>query len=206
MVKVETLRVGSMAANCYILFDSDSNAVIIDPGDDAELIINRLRDFNLTPKAILATHGHFDHIMASLELKLAFNIPLYMSEKDNFLLERMRETAIHFLGTDPGPAAQIDFSLKDKMNLLVGEITLKVIATPGHTPGSVCFVEKSSKSVFVGDLVFSDGSVGETSHKYSDERDLKKSLRTILKLPGDYTLFSGHGEPVAMHLLQENLF
>jgi glyoxylase-like metal-dependent hydrolase (beta-lactamase superfamily II) len=193
-MSVKALTVGQMQENCYLLWDEHRNTIIIDPGDDAEYIIQTILDNELIPRTILATHGHVDHTMAALELKLAFQIPFYMSIKDEFLLSRMTETAKHFLNFDPGPPPEVDVYLKNKSEIKVGEISLDVISTPGHTPGSVCFFEREENIVFVGDLMFADGSFGEQNRKYSDPIEHSKSVAVIEKLPKNTIVYPGHGE------------
>lgn len=194
MLNIKKFTVGQMASNCYVCWDNTDEAVIIDPGDDANVISEFILANQLTPRMIIATHGHFDHIMATLELKLAFNIPFYIHKDDLFLVNRMQETAIHYLGFDPGPNPTPDVYLKESSEIKVGSSVYKIIKTPGHTPGSVCLVNEIAKVVLVGDLVFEDGSVGRTDFSYSDEEELKKSIRAILKLPGECKVYSGHGE------------
>lgn len=172
---METLVVGSMATNCYVIDD-----MIIDPGDDAEYIMSHLTQ---KPSMIVATHGHFDHIMAAYALQLAYNIPFYIHEDDIFLLGRMQSSAKHFLGlkeVDPPP-------VPSKI------IDLPFIHTPGHTPGSVCFYFKKENILFSGDTIFADGGVGRTDHEYSDKAALSRSIQTIFSLPPETKLFPGHG-------------
>ncbi len=197
-MQVTTLAVGQMSSNCYLLQDNSNNCVIVDPGDDGEFIIQKILDMDLKPQAILATHGHFDHILAALELKLAFGIPFYMNKKDEFLLSRMRASTKHFAGFDPGPPPKIDFDLRPDSELKIPACAgrenckLKIISTPGHTPGSVSVL--ANDKLFVGDVIFADGSTGRTSHVYSSVKDLGKSIQKILKLPSDTIVYPGHGE------------
>jgi len=194
MFKIKRFSVGQMASNAYVVWDETDEAIIIDPGDDAGVISDFILQNNLTPKKIIATHGHFDHIMAVLELKLAFNIPFLIHKKDEFLVNRMQDSAKHFLKTDPGPNPKPDGYLKNNQKIKIGTSVYEIIHTPGHTPGSVSLINESAKVIFVGDLIFADGYVGRTDFKYSNKADLKKSIRAVLKLPGEYKVLSGHGE------------
>lgn len=194
-MKVSVLSVGQLATNCYLV-SSGEEAVIIDPGDDSDFIINKIRDWEITPKLILATHGHFDHVLAVNELKLAFNIPFYIHKDDKLLLKRMSKTAKYFTGFDPGPAPIPDGFLKASQIIKFGKESLKVIPTPGHTPGSVSFYGKAI--VFVGDLIFAAGGVGRTDLEGGDKHLLDKSIQKILKLPGITTIYSGHGEETSV--------
>jgi glyoxylase-like metal-dependent hydrolase (beta-lactamase superfamily II) len=191
-MKLKALSVGQMQSNCYLLWDEESGmALIIDPGDDAEHIIKNILEEELTPVAIVATHGHFDHIMAALELQLAYGIPVYISSEDLFLVKKMRNNAKHFLGTDPGLPPKTE-NLGGSLEF--GNIKLDIIKIPGHTPGSVCLYNEKEKAVFVGDLIFADGYMGRADFSYSDKSELRKSVEKIMKLPKDTMVYPGHGE------------
>lgn len=195
MLNVERLIVGQMSTNCYLAYeDKTEEGVIIDPGDDPDYIVNKIRGLEIKPVAIIATHGHFDHILGVNELKLAFNIPFLVSVKDKFLLERMRSSSKHFLGYDPGPAPKIDKGLRDTMNVKVGNEKLNVILTPGHTPGSVTLYNKERSLAFVGDTLFANGGLGRVDFDYSDEGELKSSVSKILSFEDDTLLLPGHGD------------
>lgn len=184
-----------MEANSYLVWDDKKKeAVIIDPGDDADFIIQTILSRELTPKAIVATHGHFDHTMAVLELKLAFRIPFYMHKEDEFLLKRIDRTAKHFVAFDPGPPPDVEIYLKNKSHLSIGGMEFEIIHTPGHTPGSVCLHLINEKSVFVGDLIFADGHIGRSDFSYSDKNELLLSINKIKNLPKTTTVYPGHGE------------
>jgi len=187
-------EVGQMKANCFIIADSSGEAIIIDPGDDADYIISTIQRNDLNPQLIIATHGHVDHVMATLEIKLAFAIPFYMHELDEFLLDRMEKSAQHFLGFDPGPPADVDFYLEGGSKVNVGDIELEVINIPGHTPGSIALYNRASKDIFVGDLIFDDGSVGRTDFAYSDKSSMLTSIRHIVEMKPHITVHAGHGD------------
>src|SRR3989344_2876188 len=140
-IVIRQLVVGQLQANCYILADQkNGKAIIVDPGDDAEYIKNVLRDLDVTPTKIIATHGHFDHILAAWELQQVYKIPFLIHKNDAFLVKRMRETAKHFLKIDiPDLPPGVDGFLTEKEVILVGKTNVKIFETPGHTPGSVCF-------------------------------------------------------------------
>jgi len=130
---------------------------------------------------IVATHGHFDHIMVAYALQLAYNIPFYIHEDDIFLLGHMQSSAKHYLGlksVDPPPKPTI---IKN----------LPFIHTPGHTPGSICL--KFGDALIVGDTIFADGAVGRTDFSYSEPLKLAPSISKILAYPNETRLLSGHG-------------
>ena len=195
-ITVERLVVGQLATNCYLVKDRASRRTfIIDPGDDAEYVMDHLVKLDAHPIAIIATHGHFDHILAARALQLAYKIPFMCHEGDTFLVDRMGETAKHFLGisvVDPPP--HIDQTLSQESVLELGATTVKVLPTPGHTPGSVCLSISKEKTVFVGDLVFAGGDVGRTDFSYASYESLQLSIKKIFRLPQGTIFYPGHGE------------
>ena len=192
---VRRLVVGQLQTNCYIVADNkEGEAIIIDPGDDAEYIQNALRDLNVSPQQIIATHGHFDHILAAFELQHAYEIPFWIHEKDRFLVERMQETAKYFLHIDVHDLPpKLDMYLVQSQSVAVGEFVMHIVETPGHTPGSVCLYFKKENVLFTGDTIFADGGVGRTDFSYSSADDLKGSIKTILNFSETTQLYSGHG-------------
>ncbi|MGB9707083.1 MAG: MBL fold metallo-hydrolase, partial [Microgenomates group bacterium] len=191
-MKIEQVVVGQLSTNCYLVWDEESlETIIIDPGDDGDYIIRRIADFNLSPKYILATHGHFDHILAAAELKLAFNIPFGLHRADLFLLKRASRTAKFFTGSATEAILPPDKFLKEGDKIEFGKESLKVIETPGHTPGGVSFY--SPGVLFSGDTIFADG-IGRTDFSYGSEEKLKNSIKKLLKLPGKTTVYPGHGD------------
>jgi len=196
MVEYKTLVLGEMQTNCYLLWDKKTReCFIVDPADEADFIAEEIQKKNLIPKGILITHGHFDHIMATLDLRLIFKIPIYCSEKDMFLLKRQNQTASHFLGKKINvPNIQkidIDLDKTEEINLRANVV--KIIKTPGHTPGGICFYCPKENLLFSGDTLFYD-SRGRTDFKYSSTEDIFVSLRKLMELPLETLVLSGHGE------------
>lgn len=193
---IKTLPVGQLSTNCYIVADQESGlGAIVDPGDDAEFVMNQLQDLNIVPKYIIATHGHFDHILGAFELQTAFGIPFFIHTKDIFLVERMQETATHFLkySVEDLPP-QIDGYLEDGQEIKLGDLTLTVMHTPGHTPGSLCIYCEEDRWLITGDTIFARRVVGRTDFSYGSRDDLQKSIRKILTLPQNTVVYPGHGE------------
>ncbi len=189
---IERLIVGQLQTNCYLVWDKENlETVIIDPGDDADYIQRRVADFNLCPKFILATHGHFDHILAATELKFAFKIPFLIHQADLFLLKRAEETARFFTGISENPVLPPDKFIKEEEKIKFGKESLEVIETPGHTPGGVAFY--SPGVLFSGDTIFAEGT-GRTDFSYGSEKQLKNSIKKLLSLPKETTVLPGHGE------------
>src|SRR3990167_6514857 len=133
-MKIVKYSLGQLQANCYFLI-SGQDCLIIDPGDEANFILEELQRQKLHLVGVMATHGHFDHIGAVGEIQLSFNVPLHIFKEDQFLVDRLEETAEYFLGYKP-----IILPIKNSLNLPAGRqelqnFKLKIIKTPGHTPG-----------------------------------------------------------------------
>ncbi len=190
-MRIVKYSLGQLQANCYFLID-DQNCLIIDPADDAPFILEELQRQQLNLVGMLATHGHFDHIGAVGEIQLSFNIPLYIFIEDKFLIDRLNETAKYFLGFDPHLIKPKNIKFIND-NFSITDYELRIIKTPGHTPGSCCFYFKEKNALFTGDTLFKD-AVGRTDLSYSSKDDLKKSLKKILKLPEETIIYPGHGE------------
>lgn len=190
-MNIEKLIVGQLQTNCYLVWDNESKeTIVIDPGDEGDFIIQKILQLGLKPLFIIATHGHFDHVLAVLELKLALSIPFLINKKDSFLLRRSQDSAIHFTGLPADPVPNADKFLKEGDKIKFGTESLKVIETPGHTPGGISLY--SSGILFSGDTLFANG-VGRTDLLYSSEKDLNNSLQKIFHLPDDTIVYPGHG-------------
>jgi hydroxyacylglutathione hydrolase len=195
MIRVEKLVVGQLQANCYLIYDDKTReCIIIDPGDEAEYIIQKITDLDLKPKFIVATHAHFDHVQAATELKLAYKIPFLIHAKDSLLLKHYRKSALHFTKVDPGPAPQPDSYLVENSKLEILNSKFEVIHTPGHTAGGICIYFPKEEILFSGDTIFANGEVGRTDYSYCSKTDLKKSINNLLKLPQQTIVYPGHGE------------
>ncbi len=195
-MEIKTLVVGQLQTNCYLAYDKQSReAVVIDPGDDADFIIQQIKDLDLKPKFILATHGHFDHVLAVLELKLAFKIPFLVNKKDEFLVKRASKTADYFLKGEQNLTPVIDKSIKEGDIIVFGKQKLKVLNSPGHSPGGVAFLSRGV--CFSGDTLFRQ-AVGRTDYSYGSPKDLMNSIQKLLKLPDKTVVYPGHGLQTAI--------
>lgn len=203
MLQYENIVLGDLFTNCYIVWDDSTKAVVvIDPADSGVDISELLQSKQLNLVGILATHGHFDHLLGALDLKLIYNVPFYCSSRDQFLLDRQKETAKHFLGRSIAVPnfKKIDVDLDNTEEVIVGKEKLTVMKTPGHTPGSVCFYNQKNGWLFSGDTLFANG-VGRTDTSYGNKNDLQKSLEIIERLPSDTEVLSGHGERICLRLI-----
>ncbi|MBI3366703.1 MBL fold metallo-hydrolase [Candidatus Roizmanbacteria bacterium] len=183
---------GQLQANCYFLIQ-DEECLIIDPADDAGFILEELQRRNLQLVGMLATHGHFDHVMAAGEIQQSFNIPLYISRKDLFLINRLVKTAEHFLGYKPAILKPTNMKYLNERKLEIKNWQLEILSTPGHTPGSSCFYFSKEKTLFTGDTLFRQG-IGRYDHSHSSKKDLDNSLKEIFRLPEKTIVYPGHGK------------
>lgn len=188
----EHLTVGPLGCNCYIVGDeATKQAIVIDPGGDAEVILDALRAHELTVTAIVATHAHFDHVIAAEAVRAATGAPFYLHAADRPILEWLEESGRLFLGVELGPPPDVDSSPKEDDVLLAGDVELAILHTPGHSPGSISLV--GGGVVFAGDTLFA-GSVGRTDLPGGDTESLIAAVRTKLFALGDDTpVYPGHG-------------
>jgi hydroxyacylglutathione hydrolase len=192
---IETIPVGALQVNCYVLgCETTRQAIVIDPGDEAGAILAALEQHGLTLAHILATHGHFDHLLACRKLQERTGAALYLHPADRPLVTALRRTCMAWLGYDPGQPPKITGDLTPGEIIQAGDIALEVRHTPGHSPGSVTLVDPTGRRAFTGDALFA-GSIGRTDLPGGDMQTLLASIRTqILSLPDDYAVLSGHGE------------
>ncbi len=190
-VQFARLEVGPLKANCYIVWDrSTKKGILIDPGDEADRILEKVESLGVKVTAIYATHGHFDHISAVAALKEKLNVPFYIHSGDNFFLSRAPAMAqMMKMSTVREPTA--DGALKDGDAVEVGSAVGLVIHTPGHSPGGVCFL--FGKTLFSGDTLF-QSSIGRTDLDKASRRDLMDSIKgRLLTLPTETDVLPGHG-------------
>jgi glyoxylase-like metal-dependent hydrolase (beta-lactamase superfamily II) len=188
---IKNIVVGPLEVNCYILGCEDTKeAVIIDPGDNADEIISNIEKEGLNPKFIINTHAHFDHIGGVKAIQDHFKIDFILHEGDLFLVENASEQATAF-GLKPisKPVVNKNATNGEKVNL--GNKSITVIHTPGHSPGGVCYY--SGNNVFVGDTLFA-GSIGRTDLPGGSYDTLINSIKENLFPLGDSTIvYPGHG-------------
>lgn len=186
MVKVIKLYPKGFASNCYFLTADGETAIAIDPGQPRILFEARKR--GLSVKHILLTHGHFDHIGGCSLLQKA-GAQIGCSEKELPLVNGADNMAEAF--ASPVSPFRIDFTVKDGEILELDGITVRVMETPGHTAGSVCYFAENN--LFTGDTLFADGA-GRTDLPTGNEGELRESLYRLSLIKEDYTVYTGHGE------------
>ncbi len=195
-LKSETILVTPFYQNCRVLFTVDgAEAIVIDPGGDAEKILEFLQSRSLTCKEIWLTHSHLDHCGGVLELKEATAAKLLASPLGREM-RSMVEKLCAMYGIEPGEmqnCPEPDRTLKEGEILSFAGVDFLVLETPGHSPDHLCFYAKSEKLLFGGDCLFA-GSIGRTDLPGGNHRQLIDSIRTkLLTLPGDTKVLSGHG-------------
>jgi hydroxyacylglutathione hydrolase len=189
----KALMVGLLEVNCYILADEATReAVVIDPGGDEDRILEVLNHNKFQLKLIIDTHGHFDHVDANQPLKEATGASIAVHELDAPALTQPSQEAMFFTGNRLR-RSEADIILKENDILTFGSYRLKVLHTPGHTPGSISLVLEDHPYVYVGDLLFA-GSIGRTDFPGGNFDALINAVRTkIFPLGDNYTVYPGHG-------------
>ena len=187
------LEVGLLQVNCYIIGDEQTKeAVVIDPGGDEDEILDALKYHQLKLKYIIDTHGHFDHVDANQPLKEATGAQILIHEADAQMLSQPSAEAMFFTGNRLR-TSQADVLLKEDDVISFGAYRLKVLHTPGHTPGGISLVMEGQPYVYVGDLLF-NGSIGRTDFPGGSYEALIAAVRNkIFTLGDNYTVYPGHG-------------
>jgi hydroxyacylglutathione hydrolase len=189
----KTFSVPPLGCNCSIIGDPQTKqAVVVDPGGAHERILHEVRQLGLTVTMILHTHAHFDHFLASGEMKKATGALLCLHEDDRELWD-MLDVQCRMFGVPYVPVPAPDYWLKDEEKLLVGRMTAVALHTPGHTPGSMSFHVPESKLVLVGDTLFR-GSIGRTDLWGGNFEAIERSIHERLYTLHESTLVvTGHG-------------
>lgn len=185
-------EVGPLACNCYIVGDpATREAIVIDPGGDAETLAQSLRSRGLRVTAIVATHAHFDHLIAAEELRALTGAAFHMHESDKPLLDWYQESGRMFLGLDLGRPPEVDTSPVEGDVLTAGSVELEVLHTPGHSPGSISL--SAPDVLFSGDTLFA-GSIGRSDLPGGDSRTLLAAIKEkVLTFDDQVVVYPGHG-------------
>jgi len=189
-MKIQTLTVGPLEENCYLVIDeSTKRAVLIDPGDEPARILGALRASGATLEGIWVTHAHFDHIGGLAAVLRAQPVPVHMHPLDAPLHEVAVDSALRYgIRIEAPPAA--DRELAEGGRVKVGSQELTVMHVPGHAPGHVAFYNE--QLVFGGDCLFA-GSIGNTAIPFGDRDTLDASVARLIALGDELTLYPGHG-------------
>ena len=188
---VKRLELGELRTNCYVIWDDAGDAAVIDPAFDADAIKDFLVSAGLSLKKILLTHAHFDHIMAADALRGNGAVLCVHTDDEPMLYDPSLNCSQIFFGKG-FTVKKADVLLCDGDSVFVGNEELKVIHTPGHTDGSVCYA--TDEHIFTGDTLFA-GSVGRCDLPQGDYVKLMHSLKKLKSLEKNYSVYAGHGEP-----------
>jgi len=186
---IQRIGAPSFGANCYFLI-SERHAWVVDPSRSASAILNEAERLKLQIEGILLTHGHFDHTTSVDTLRDIHPCPLMIHEKDASMLTDGRINAFYDLYGSECVHRPADFLFRDGQFLTLGNETVRVIHTPGHTPGSVCFL--CNHTLLTGDTLFAD-TVGRCDLWGGDEEQLRASLKMLRTLPPTLEILPGHG-------------
>jgi len=191
------LPLGAIGANCVVLWNDPAAAWIVDPGAERELLLDLLAEDSLTPVLIALTHGHFDHIGAIPALSKKFpGLPVHIGPDDAPIAFDPRNAWEPDYSATSRPATLVA-DLVDGFTLAAGGLSAKIIATPGHTSGGVCFHFEADQLLLSGDTLFA-GSCGRTDFPGGDAASLRTSLRRLAALPPATAVIPGHGEPTTI--------
>lgn len=189
---IQTITVGPLAVNCYLVGDPDTRqAFILDPGAEPERILDAASGGGWTVTSILVTHAHFDHVLGVQGLVETTGAPFLMHPDGVKLLERVPEVTQRWLGIDFPAPPQPDGFISEGDTVEAGGFTFRVVDTPGHSPGGICLIGEGE--AFVGDTLF-EGSIGRTDLPGADYEVLMTSIcEKLLPLDDDTVLYPGHG-------------
>lgn len=189
-MNIESIVVGELQVNCYILYDDTGQGIVIDPGSNGAVILSRIRKIGLELTEIINTHGHFDHVGANGYLKNKTGASLLIHEGDRALLRQAPSSAASFGLTVEEPP-EPDRFIGEREKIDFGKTTLEVIHTPGHSPGGICLLH--DHVLFTGDTLFA-GSIGRTDLPGGSHEQLLESIRSkLLVLAETVEIYPGHG-------------
>lgn len=196
-MNVTIFPLGELQANCYLL-EKDNHCLIVDPADSADFLTETIVSKGYVLDGMIATHGHFDHIMAAGELQINFSVPLYIHNDDNFLIDQLESTAQHFLSASPALLPISDKRSVHSGTLMIGNFDLTIMETPGHTPGSICIYIPEEEILFTGDTLFYH-AVGAWNHTYSSKEKVQQSVKKILAMNDGIRILPGHGQETSVY-------
>lgn len=188
-----------IGSNCYLFSDDEcENAVVIDPSASPETTAHLFGHVTPIIRAILLTHAHADHMLALKKWKEATGAPVLIGRYDKYAVNDPMANVADLLGLPSGDFGEADRGIEDGEEIAVGREKLRVLYTPGHTAGSVCYL--SSDALFSGDTIFSLGGVGRTDFFGGSDESLADSVKRILLLPPTVTVYPGHGRKTTVAL------
>jgi glyoxylase-like metal-dependent hydrolase (beta-lactamase superfamily II) len=199
-MNIKKLVFNPLQENTYVVYDDTKECVIIDPGcqkpQEKDVLKRFISDNGLKPKLLLNTHCHFDHIFGNNFVCDEYEIESWAAEGELANIKRFTASASMFGGSNEQPKTPAHF-LENGQVIKFGNSELKVINTPGHSPGSVCFYSETGRFLIAGDTLFA-GSIGRTDLPGGSYNEIKTSLKTLISLPADTKVYCGHGPDTAI--------
>ena len=191
-VKIGRIPLGNMGTNCYFVYREDTkDAIVFDPADNGDYLYEKLKDNGISVKAIFLTHGHFDHIYGVKKLKELSGAKVYASVDEVEVLKDPDKNVSEMFGRVI--SMEPDETFNDLDVITIEGMTFQVLATPGHTAGSVCFYFKDDNILIAGDTLF-EGSVGRTDFPTGSMKTLVDSInKKLMELPDNTRVYPGHG-------------
>jgi hydroxyacylglutathione hydrolase len=207
MITIQVFTFNPFEENTYILFDETKECIIIDPGcsnkSEQEDMVNFIEEEGLKPVRLLNTHCHIDHVFGNTFIAKKYNLGLEIHEEDLQTLHSLPRVS-HLYGLNAEESVDPSNFLSEGDQIKFGNSTLDIFFTPGHSPGSICFVSKEDKFVIGGDVLF-NRSIGRTDLPGGDHATLLSSIREkLFVLEDEYTVLSGHGQETSIGFEKQN--
>lgn len=197
-MKIKKFEVGPLFVNCYVLYDENTkDALVIDPGDEPDLILDFIKEEGLHVKYIICTHGHFDHIGAVKEIKEETGAETILHKSDIEIYRNSPQVAMQFFGIEIDPQPEPDKLIENEESMIIFNKEIKILHTPGHSPGSISLYIENN--LFTGDTLFA-GSVGRTDLIGGSMEKLLNSLKKIATLPLETVILPGHGPKTKLEI------
>lgn len=192
-MKIKQLKVGPLKTLCYLLYDDTKQAILIDPGGDAEKILSTIRNLDLNVQHIIATHAHFDHISAVPKLKKEIDSDFLLHERGKQMFSHAEAMSHSYGSSEWKPPTPDDFLVDEDVLQVSDDLIFSILHTPGHSPGSTSLLWKEAAPyhLFSGDLVF-PARPGRTDFTGGDPNAMQESVEKIAKLPPDTVVHPGH--------------
>ena len=198
-MEIKLLVLPPLGTNCYLVKTGENSGVVIDPADKGKDVIAAAAEFGMKIEKILLTHGHFDHTGGVNEIKDATDAKVYIHESDECMLTDGNKALAYFCPSKKFEEKQADVTLKDGDSIEQDGVVFRVMHTPGHSAGSVCFLVETAEEnyMFAGDTIFRD-SIGRSDGYSGDYIVQKETLEKLKNIEKDYIILSGHGEATTL--------